>query len=132
MVGRHLGGVEDAPLMAEVAGMPVEQGRARTALDVGAPAQQMSAASIQGLLHAFDRSWLLDVPILVEYLGAKTREKVDMRWIAKLFGRDDTAVVTADGVTTAVVNNPATGATHFTSPREGMTSRSCPARSFVP
>jgi len=47
--------------------MSVEQRRARTALDLGPPAQQMSTASIQGLLHAFYRSWLLDVPILVEY-----------------------------------------------------------------
>lgn len=65
--GRHLGGVEDAPLMAEVSGLSVEQRPARTALDVGPPAQQMSTASIQGLLHAFYRSWLLDVPVLVEY-----------------------------------------------------------------
>jgi hypothetical protein len=65
--GRHLGGVEDAPLMSEVVGMSVERRRARTALDVGPPADQMSTASIQGLLHAFYRSWLLDVPILVEY-----------------------------------------------------------------
>jgi hypothetical protein len=65
--GRHLGGVEDAPLMAEVAGMSFEQRRARTALDVGPPAEQMSTASLQGLFHALYRSWLLDVPILVEY-----------------------------------------------------------------
>jgi hypothetical protein len=65
--GRHLGGVEDAPLMAEVAGMSVEERRARTALDVGPPAPQMSTASLQGLLHALYRSWMLDVPVLVEY-----------------------------------------------------------------
>lgn len=36
-----------------------------------------------------------------------------MGWLAKLFGRDDTAVVTADGVTTAILKNPATGATQL-------------------
>jgi hypothetical protein len=65
--GRHLGGVEDAALMVEVSEMSVEQRWARVALDVGPPAEQMSTASLQGLLHALYRSWMLNVPILVEY-----------------------------------------------------------------
>jgi hypothetical protein len=66
--GRHLGDAGDAPLVQEIAGLATpESKRSRTSIDVTPAPQDRSTASLQGLLHAFYRAWVLDIRILVSY-----------------------------------------------------------------